>query len=201
MLKYLFLIVVAVFSLPESSYGEPYDFEKNGIDYVWEYEPNFTESKKAFVDSFVKCYDPVRSDLNQPSRESLTKWLNDAFDKIYASFKKSEDLWLSAKVNGKIIGFLIIDVENYPEEIYLAQLAIAPSHQGKGIASTLIRSLYDQFSDCERFVAIIRHVNEEAKDFYKALGFVPSTNMRQGYSRELYTGFEFINPQEDLKHD
>jgi len=81
----------------------------------------------------------------------------------------------------------------YPEEIYLAQLAIATAYQRRGIASSMIRSLFDQFSECDKYVVITRCANEEAKGFYNALGFAPSSYMHEGYSRELYTGFEYIN--------
>jgi ribosomal protein S18 acetylase RimI-like enzyme len=177
------------------SYAEQYDFQKNGIAYVWEKEPNRYESKKAFLDAFIKCYGQVPLDvLRKSSREEMVQWLDDAFEGMYVDYKSSKsNLWLSAKVDDKILGFLVIDIAKYPEEIYLAQLAIDPPFQRRGIASSMIRSLFDQFSECGRFVVITRSANEEAKGLYNALGFASSSYMHEGYSRELYTGFEYIN--------
>lgn len=195
------LLVASILFLgvtPGISYGEQHDFQKNGIAYVWENEPNRFESKKAFLDAFVTCYGQVPLDvLNKSSREEMVQWLDDAFEGIYVDYKRSKSsLWLSAKADDKAVGFLVIDIAKYPEEIYLAQLAIDPAYQGRGIASSMICSLFDQFSECGRFVVITRCANEEAKGLYNALGFAPSSYMHEGYSRELYSGFEHINQQE-----
>ncbi len=202
MFKYLLVASIILFgSIPGISYGDQHDFQKNGITYVWENEPNCLESKNVFLDAFVKCYGQVPLDvLRKSSREEMVQWLDDTFEEIYVDYKNSKNnLWLSAKADDKIVGFLVIDMAKYPEEIYLAQLAIDPAYQGQGIASSMIRSLFDQFSECIRFVVITRYANEEAKGLYDALGFAPSSYMHEGYSRELFIGFEYVNQQEAVK--
>ncbi len=199
MYKYLLVVSIIVLgSIPGISYGEQQDFQKNGIAYVWDHEPSYLESKKVFLDAFVKCYNPIPLHvLRKSSREEMVQWLDYAFEETYVDYKNSKNsLWLSAKVHDKVVGCLIIDIAKYPEEMYLAQLAIDPAYQGRGIASSMIRSLFDQFSDCSRFVVITRCANEEAKGLYNALGFTSSSYMHEGYSRELYTGFEYINRKE-----
>lgn len=196
MFKYLLTVLLVLFgSIPGVSHGEHHDFQKNGIAYVWESEPNCFEHKKVFLDAFVKCYNQVPLVvLKQPSREAMVQWLDDAFDEIYGDYNNSKSsLWLSAKTNDEVVGFLVIDIANYPEEIYLAQLAIDPAYQGQGIASSMIRSLFDQFSECGRFVVITRDANEEAKGLYNSLGFSPSSYMHEGYSQEIYIGLEYVN--------
>jgi len=200
--KYLLVASVILFgSIPGISYGDKHNFQKNGIAYVWESEPNYLESKKVFLDAFVKCYGQVPLDvLRKSSREEMVQWLDDAFEGIYVDYKNPKNnLWLSAKADDKVVGFLIIDMAKYPEEIYLAQLAIDPAYQGQGIASSMIRSLFDQFLECVRFVVITRYANEEAKGLYNALGFAPSSYMHEGYSRELFIGFEYVNQQEVVR--
>lgn len=197
--KYLLVASIILFgSIPGISYGEQQDFQKNAIAYVWENEPSYHESKKVFLDAFVKCYGQVPLDvLRKSSREEMVQWLDDAFEEAYVDYKNSKsNLWLSAKADDKIVGFLVIDIAKYPEEIYLSQLAIDPTYQGRGIASSMVRSLFDQFSECGRFVVITRCANEKAKGLYNALGFTSSSYMHEGYSRELYTGFEYINQPE-----
>lgn len=189
MFKWLLAILLALFSV--TSYGK----QKDEIAYVFEENPSYLQSKKVFVDAFVHCYNQIPLEvLKQPSRETMTEWLKNSFEETYKDFKSSTNkLWLSAKAEGSVVGFLVIDTSKYPEEIYLAQLAVDPAYQRQGIASTMIRSLFDQFSECRRFVVIPRCANEEAKNLYKSLGFSPSSYMHEGYSAELYTGFEYSN--------
>ena len=201
MFRYLLIASIALFgSIPGISYGEQYEFQKNGIVYSWENEPNSSESKKVFLDAFVKCYNQIPLDvLNKPSREAMIQWLDDVFEEMYVDYKSSKSsLWLSAKASDKVVGFLVIDIVNHPEEIYLAQLAIDPAYQGQGIATSMIRSLFDQFSECGKFVVITRSANEEAKGLYNALGFTSSSYMHEGYNPEVYTGFEYTNQQRSI---
>lgn len=171
---------------------------KNGIAYVWEHEPNCLTSKKIFLDAFVKCYRQVPLDvLQKSSNEEIVQWLDEFFEEMYVDYKNSKsNLWLSAKLDDQVVGFLVVDIAKHPEEIYLAQLAIDPAYQRRGIGSSMIRCLFERFSECRRFVVITRCVNEEAKSLYSALGFAPSSYMHHGYSQELYTGFEYINQPE-----
>jgi len=202
MLKHLLTAAVLLLgSIPEISYAEQHDFQKNGIAYVWEDAPNYLESKKVFLDAFVTSYNQIPLDvLRKPSREAMVQWLDDAFEDVYGDYKNSQtSLWLSAKADDKIIGVLVIDTAKFPEEIYLAELAIDPAYQGKGIASSMIRSLFDQFSECGKFVVITRCANEGAKSLYTHLGFSPSSYIHPGYSRELYTGFEYTPPQKPVE--
>ncbi|MBS0584846.1 MAG: GNAT family N-acetyltransferase [Verrucomicrobia bacterium] len=198
MFKCILVVSIVLFgSISGISYRMECDFQENGIVYVWENQPNYLASKRVFCDAFVKCYDQVPLDvLRKSSREEMVEWLDDAFEEIYADYKKSKNsLWLSAKVGDKVAGCLIIDIAKYPEEIYLAELAVDPVYQRQGIASSMIRRVFDQFSECGRFVVITRCANEEAKGLYNALGFAPSSYMHEGYSRELYTGFEYSKQQ------
>jgi ribosomal protein S18 acetylase RimI-like enzyme len=201
MLKYLLIASIALFgSISGISYAKQHNFQKNGIAYFWENEPNCSESKKVFLDAFLKCYGQVPLDvLRMPSREAMVQWLDNVFEEIYVDYKSSKSsFWFSAKANDKMVGFLVIDSAKYPEEIYLAQLAIDPAYQGQGIAGSMVRSLFDQFPECGRFIVITRCANEEAKGLYTALGFSPSSYIREGYSQELYTGFEYTNQQEPV---
>ena len=198
MLKHLLTLLIALLSTVSGiSYEKPCDFQKNGIDYVWESEPNYPESKSVFLNAFAKCYDQVPLDaLKQPSREAMIQWLDNVYEITYADYKNSKSrLWISAKANDKIIGFLVIDTKKNPEEIYLSLLAVDPAYQGRGIASSMIRSLFSQFPECEKFVVNTRHINEESKRLYLSLGFVASSYMHEGHNPELYVGFEYINPE------
>jgi ribosomal protein S18 acetylase RimI-like enzyme len=171
-------------------------FQVGSIAYEWEEKPDFYDCKRVFVEAFTKCYDSIPLDvLHQPSRSMMVQWLGDAFDGFYTTFEKGEsDLyWLVAKENKEVTGFLVINLDKLPEEIYLAQMAIDPSYQRLGIATNLVKCLLDQFPEAKRLVVITRIANEEAKNFYQAMGFVKSDYMHEGYSREFFTGFEYKN--------
>jgi ribosomal protein S18 acetylase RimI-like enzyme len=182
MFQYLFLVSIVFFGI---SYG---------IDYVWESEPHYAESKKVFLNAFVKCYNRIPLHvLRQPSHEAMVQWLDAVFDEVYRDYRdRNSSLWLSAKSNDRTIGFLVINTAKYPDEIYLAQLAVDPAFQRQGIATAMIRELFAQFSQCAKFVVITRCANEEARGFYTALHFIPSSYLHEGYSHELYSGFEII---------
>ncbi len=175
-------------------YGELADFQKGAILYEWEANPDFYECKKVFMEAFIKCYDPIPLEvLGKPSRADMIQWLSDAYDEIYSEFLQNPChlRWLTAKSNGEAVGCLLIDLEKAPDEVYLAEMAVSPEHQREKIASTMVRSLFEQIPDAKRFVVITRRANEEAKGFYRALGFVDSDYMHEGYCPKVYTGFEF----------
>jgi len=195
-----YLLTIALFAVFGISYGEQYDFEKNGISYVWEKMPDFLESKRIYLEAFTKCYSSYPLEVFKlPAKKTVEQMIEEIFDQVYVDYQSSESYrWLSAKVNDHLIGFLLIDMVKGPEEVYLAHLAIDPSYQGRGIASTMIKSLYDQFPKCVRFVVITRQVNEGAKALYHALGFIPSPYMHEGYSAEMYTGYELLRSSNHL---
>ncbi len=198
MSKYSLLIAFILFIFtPGISHAERSDFNKIGIDYVWETEPNFYEFKKVYCDAFIKCYENVLSEsLGMTSKEEVIKWVDKHADDVYLDFRNSTSkLCLSAKSDNKIVGFLIIDIEKFPEEIYLSELPVDPAYQRQGIGTTLVQTIFHQFPATTKFVVISRKVNEEAKGLYTFLGFTSSPYMHKGYSNDIYSGFEYVNKQ------
>ena len=190
MFKQLLAIFFAAATL---GFGELHNFKVDSISYEWEAEPDFYQCKKVFMEAFIKCYDPIPLEvLRKHSRAEMIQWLSDVYDEIYTDYqnKGANHRWLSAKIDGNAVGCLLIDLEKFPEEVYLAEMAVDPEHQRKGIATSLISSLLDQLPETKRFVVITRKANEEAKALYHALGFIDSPYIHEGYSPELYCGFE-----------
>ncbi|MBS0584693.1 MAG: GNAT family N-acetyltransferase [Verrucomicrobia bacterium] len=194
MIKYLLTSFMLLWGFGLSA--EENEVEKDAVTavtYVWEDEPDYVTSKKIFVEAFGTYYSQIPLEvLRQPSREAMREWLENAFEEFYTGSDKNS-LWLAAKIENKMIGFLVVDVEKFPEQIYLQQLAVDPSYQRRGVASSLIRGLFKEFRDCSHFVVVTRHANEKAKKLYLSLGFSPASYMHEGYSPELYTGFEYFN--------
>ena len=186
-------LIFVFFAAAVALYGDLHDFASRGISYEWEASPD-PLCKKVGVDAFIKCYDPIPVEvLGQTSREGMIQWLDVAFDEIYTNFLHAGERarWLTAKERGVPVGFLMIEMDHFPEEVYLAQMAVDPAYQRRGIATTMIFSLLDQLPETKKLVVITRKANEEAKALYRALGFTDSTYMHEGYSPQLYAGFEY----------
>jgi ribosomal protein S18 acetylase RimI-like enzyme len=183
----MFTFLIAAFSI----FG---NFEQEGISYEWEITPSFAEAKTATTNAILTAYDPIPLEvLGLSSRAELIQYISDDFDKIYADTQKGGSLlrWLMAKDQGAVVGYLLIDLKKFPEEIYLAEMVVDPSHQRRGIASAMVSSL---FGKCKKLVVITRKANDAAKGLYRTLGFTESSYMHEGYSEELYCGFERQSP-------
>lgn len=76
------------------------------------------------------------------------------------------------RVDGEDIGVLI--VEPAETEIYLAEIQILPGWQGRGIGSSVVRSLMNEAANSGKAVTLrVLHVNDRARALYERLGFVP----------------------------
>lgn len=188
MLRYLLILFTTSLSILTAT-------NLDRIQYTWEQSPNFQNSKKIFLDAFIKCYgDLPLEKLQKSSREELVSWLDSTFDETYNAHQNNQDqLWLTAKVDCNEVGFIVIDVSKHPDEIYLMQFAIAPTFQRKGIGTTIIDQLIEQFPKCQKFAVVTRWVNEESVMFYKNYGFKTSPYSHEGYDPKLYGGFEYLH--------
>jgi ribosomal protein S18 acetylase RimI-like enzyme len=66
----------------------------------------------------------------------------------------------------------VLIVEESEDEIYLAEIQVAPAWQGRGIGSSVVRSLMDRAAASERPLTLrVLHVNDRARKLYERLGF------------------------------
>jgi ribosomal protein S18 acetylase RimI-like enzyme len=80
------------------------------------------------------------------------------------------DGWQVIEANGEAIGVLI--VEESEDEIYLAEIQIAPAWQGRGIGSSVMRSLMKRAAASGKPLTLrVLHVNDRARALYERLGF------------------------------
>ena len=169
------------------------NFKKNGIEYTWEEDPDYLVSKNLFLKTFQNSYQNISlKTLKQPTRKSMSKWLNQTFDQLYEDFQRSKKyFWFTAKYKGQAVGFLVIDAKKYPQEISIELLAVDPSFQGKKIASTMIRALFHQCQRCSSFFVITRRVLDGAIKLYQSLGFLSSSYLPEGHDQKIYTSFRY----------
>ncbi|MCH9611768.1 MAG: hypothetical protein S4CHLAM102_02420 [Chlamydiia bacterium] len=185
----LFILICSVANFLGGGYLE---CAERGKVHCWQEVPDRQQTREVFLASFGACYDSISPEaFGKGSKEELCSWLEEAFDELYLEHSTMANrTWIITKVDGLVAGFLVLDTEKYPEEIYIALLAVDPSHQGKGIASALIRQALASYTDCPRFTVTTRGANTSAIQFYTALGFTQTENMPSGYQPPDYVSFE-----------
>lgn len=184
----LFLLFTA------AGFSELRNFEKNGISYEWEEDPDFYLCKMFFSDAFITSYSQVPlEDLGFYGRASMVQKISDAFDEFYLKFKSGQSnlRWLTAKEGGVPVGALVADLSKFPKEVYIAQMAVETMHQRQGIATAMVSALLEQLPETNRFVVITRKANRTARAFYTAFGFKDSDYTHEGYSPDWYAGYEY----------
>ena len=187
-------LVCLFFSFAAVCFGELRNFEKNGISYEWEADPDFYLCKMFFSDAFITSYSQIPlEDLGFYGRASMVQKISDAFDEFYLQFKSGQSglHWLTAKEGGLPVGMMVVDLSKFPEEAYIAQMAVEKMHQRQGIASAMVSALMEQLPEAARFVVITRKANGTARAFYSGFGFKDSAYIHEGYSPEWYAGYEY----------
>ena len=80
----------------------------------------------------------------------------------------------------ELVGYMIIS--RYVDAWHVMNVAVDPSHQRRGIATTLLEKLFELTRDDERrgYTLEVRVSNEGAIDLYERLGF-KARGIRRGY--------------------
>ena len=87
-----------------------------------------------------------------------------------------------------IIGFAIFEKgENYT--YYLAEIAVLPKYQHKGIGKHLVFSILEKDSNTKRIVLVTAENNTCAQSFYEKMGFKRSSFRHPDYP--TFLGYEF----------
>lgn len=98
-----------------------------------------------------------------------------------------EEKWLSrsfvAVVEGSVVGYVIAWFLR--GEVHVLNLAVAPSHQRRGIARRLLRHVLDFAEETKSHMITleVRVSNEAAKQLYASMGFA-SIGIRRRYYRD-----------------
>jgi ribosomal protein S18 acetylase RimI-like enzyme len=65
-------------------------------------------------------------------------------------------------------------VHRGPSDIRIMDIALAPGFRGRGIGTSLLRSLMDEADESARKVSIHVEQNNPARSLYDRLGFLPA---------------------------
>jgi [ribosomal protein S18]-alanine N-acetyltransferase len=94
---------------------------------------------------------------------------------------KPSGVCLAAGENGKLYGYLVC--ARYDRVWHLMNVAVAPEHRRRGIASRLIERLVEEAGDELPFTLEVRVSNREAIAMYERLGF-RSAGVRPRYYQD-----------------
>jgi ribosomal protein S18 acetylase RimI-like enzyme len=119
-------------------------------------------------------YDFLRA-LNEATMrdyvDAVWGWDDEAQDEF---FKRRFDpaRWQVIASDESDIGVLIVDEAD--DEIYVAEIQVAPECQGRGIGSAVLRALMDDGTNRGKAVTLrVLHANGRARGLYERLGFEP----------------------------
>ncbi|WP_436911677.1 GNAT family N-acetyltransferase [Halosimplex marinum] len=87
--------------------------------------------------------------------------------------------------SGRPVGYALAVTDGDDEAGYLAELAVAPDHQGEGYGSALVDALVDRLreSDADELRVTVREVDGAAREFYRERGFERRERLPDHYER------------------
>lgn len=93
------------------------------------------------------------------------EWQRDYFDKKFDPAASQV-----IQVNGKDAG--VMNLDDSPEELYLALIEIAPEHQRQGLGTAIVHDLQAKAAQAHKLLALhVLKANREAQALYARLGF------------------------------
>jgi ribosomal-protein-alanine N-acetyltransferase len=110
-------------------------------------------------------------------RAYRTPWSRSMFASELA---KATSICLGAFEGDRLVGYVINS--RYVDAWHVMNVAVDPSHQGRGIATQLLERLFELTRDDERrgYTLEVRVSNADAIRLYEKLGFEPR-GLRRGY--------------------
>jgi len=147
-------------------------------------EVDLKVAEELFVASCIQAYKDIIT------CNDLEAYLRGIFACEYEDFKKSGKYFFTAKIDNRIIGFISFESTNNENEVYISILAVDTSVQKQGIGTKLMNMVLEQLPNTKKIVLITRRLNKKSCNFYTKLGFKQSDFIHEGFSPEVYVGFE-----------
>ena len=167
------------------------DRQTGNISYMWDRIADFEAASELFMESFLAAYDPIP--LETLGVESKEAFLQEVIDEeLELFFLDPKVHWLLAKEEGKVVGLLILDLSEYPKEVYGRQMAIHPDYLRHSVGTEMAKVAQANLPDANRIVAITRVFNTTSMVFFESLGFKRCAYMHEGYDPARYVGYEIV---------
>lgn len=117
--------------------------------------------------------------------EQLSAYFN---KKIIPRLEKGKLIY-SAFDNDKMIGFAIFEPWD-DQSYYLAEMAVLPNYQRKGIGKQLVFSIMQKELTVRKILLVTEKANLWSQSFYEKIGFKRSSFQHPDYP-ENFIGYEF----------
>ena len=128
----------------------------------------------------------------QPQNRFKPGELEDYFAEKFVPRLEKPLILCAAIDHHRIVGYALF--EKLSTSYYLAEMAVHPDYQGKGVGKKLVFSIFEKDPAAKKIVLLTEIENRWSKPFYEKIGFKPSTFQLPDYSPEIFTGYEFSKP-------
>ncbi|MCP5504452.1 MAG: GNAT family N-acetyltransferase [Chlamydiales bacterium] len=173
-----------------------YNLQDRDIDsfhFEWDHTEDYSQAGNMFIESFMVAYHPFsKEELGvEDTRIFLTETINEELDLVT---QQPENIhWLIAKEGTKVIGLLILDLTEFPDQVYGRQMAIDPSYFHQKVGTQMAQVAREALPEIKKFTAITRVMNGTSMKFFESLGLKKSSFMHEDYDSNKYVGFELTN--------
>ncbi len=109
--------------------------------------------------------------------------------KELSSFIKSpDDIYLVAKIEGKIAGYRLATFNRYLKEAYLIDLVVKRQYRGLGVASKLYKKTFEILNkkDCTWIWVLVKDTNTRMMEILKKKGFTKGDGFSYFYKLPPY---------------
>jgi|Deesub1362A_J573_1020465.scaffolds.fasta_scaffold06309_2 ribosomal protein S18 acetylase RimI-like enzyme len=95
---------------------------------------------------------------------------SDAPQEVRKKLARDPDLFLVAQMDGRLVGAVLGGFDGRRGMVY--HLAVSPQARRRGVGKRLMEELESRLRDkgCIKYYLLVTHDNQEALDFYRALG-------------------------------
>ena len=121
-------------------------------------------------------YSDLPSVLSIERRSFPTPW---SLAMFVLELSKPSGICLAATSERGLVGYLICS--RYADVWHLMNVAVVPDMRRRGVATMLMRSLFDAAGADARYTLEVRTSNEEAIAMYRRFGFRPAGRRRRYY--------------------
>jgi [ribosomal protein S18]-alanine N-acetyltransferase len=121
-------------------------------------------------------YGDLPSVLSIERRSFPTPW---SLAMFVLELSKPSGICLAATTERGLAGYLVCS--RYADVWHLMNVAVAPDMRRRGIATMMMRRLFDEAGADARYTLEVRTSNEEAIAMYRRFGFRPSGRRRRYY--------------------
>jgi ribosomal-protein-alanine N-acetyltransferase len=121
-------------------------------------------------------YGDLPSVLSIERRSFTTPW---SLAMFVLELSKPSGICLAAGSEAGLTGYLVCS--RYADVWHLMNIAVSPDHRRRGIATTLMRRMFDATGADARYTLEVRTSNDEAIAMYRRFGFRPAGRRRRYY--------------------